>query len=93
MQEVRLTILKAGENRAVNATWIFKVALWYSNIFNFHGYSSSNSPNHDSVNNVEQIIIAPSSLSTGAPLNLGVSAVSLPGGNQDFAVMVDNAHE
>jgi RNA polymerase sigma factor (sigma-70 family) len=25
VQEVRLTIWKAGENRAVNATWIFKV--------------------------------------------------------------------
>lgn len=69
------------------------LTLWYSNIFNSQGYTPTNTQNHDSVNNVEQIIIAPNYLSTGAPLYLAISAVSLPGGNQDFVIMVDNAHE
>lgn len=66
---------------------------WYSNTFNYLGYSNANQPYHDSVNNVEQIIIAPNTLSAGAPIYLSVSAASIPIGTQDFVIMVDNAHQ
>src|SRR5205814_6222092 len=58
---------------------------WYSNTFNNLGYSTPNYPNHDGVNNVEQIIIAPNNLSAGSPIYLSISAASIPIGYQDFA--------
>jgi hypothetical protein len=73
----------------------YALPCWYSNTFNAStGYSNPYPPTifHDAVNNVEEVIIPPGYLTTGAPILVwvGFVSVTLP---QDFALVVQNAHQ
>jgi hypothetical protein len=94
---------KATNDLFLSVDALIDCPCWYGNTFDpATGFSKENVSQEESVNNVEQIIIPAGRLTTGSPIRVSVVARNLmadgivPDGGvlrQDFAVLVDNAHQ